>query len=51
MEADESEKKFIKVPSWIEALDGILQSNMDNHQRNNHGRDRNRGRGPRNNDR
>jgi hypothetical protein len=51
MEADESEKKFIKVPSWIEALDGILQSNMDNHQRNNHSRDRNRGRGPRNNDR
>lgn len=51
MEADESEKKFIKVPSWIEALDGILQSNMDNHQRNNHGRDRNRSRGPRNNDR
>ncbi|XZE21032.1 hypothetical protein SH449x_000925 [Pirellulaceae bacterium SH449] len=53
MEADESEKKFIKVPSWIEALDGILQSNMDNHQRNSHGRDRDRhrGRGPRNSDR
>lgn len=53
MEADESEKKFIKIPSWIEALDGILQSNMDNHQRNSHGRDRDRHRGrpPRSSDR
>jgi hypothetical protein len=53
MEADESEKKFIKVPSWIEALDEILQSNMDNHQRNTHGRDRDRhrSRSPRNSER
>lgn len=51
MEADESEKKFVKIPSWVEALDGILQSNMENHQRISHGRDRHKGRPPRSSDR
>ena len=36
-----------KIPSWAEALEGIVSANTENHQRNAGGGGRGRGRGPR----
>jgi hypothetical protein len=36
-----------KIPSWAEALEGIVASNTENHTRNPGGGGRGRGRGPR----
>ncbi len=46
-EAVSAVTKSGKIPSWAEALEGIVAANTENHQRNTGGGGRGRGRGPR----
>lgn len=46
-EAVSAVAKSGKIPSWAEALEGIVSANTENHQRNTGGGGRGRGRGPR----
>jgi hypothetical protein len=46
-EAVSAVTKSGKIPSWAEALEGIVAANTENHTRNAGGGGRGRGRGPR----
>jgi hypothetical protein len=52
LEGQDSLKKLTKIPSWADSLSGMIEKNMENHQRSSHGRgDRGRHRGNRSGDR